>query len=134
MTEGIEKMLGGLVGGASGGGAGGNAIVSSLLKVVQSQGGVGALLGKLGGANSPIASQLSSWVGTGDNADVTPDQVEQAVGTDTVAQVAADAGVSHDEAKSGLAGALPGLIDKLSPNGQLPDLGSLGGLLGKFGH
>jgi uncharacterized protein YidB (DUF937 family) len=133
MTEGIEKMLGGLLGGGSGGG-GGNAIVSSLMKVVQSQGGPQALLSKLGGANSPIASQLSSWIGTGANEHVTPDQVEQAVGTDTVAQVAADAGVSHEEAKSGLASALPGLIDKLSPNGQLPDLGSLGGLLGKLGH
>jgi uncharacterized protein YidB (DUF937 family) len=43
---------------------------------------------------------------------VTPDQAEQAVGSDTVAQVAADAGVSHEEAKNQLAEALPQLIDK----------------------
>jgi uncharacterized protein YidB (DUF937 family) len=133
MTEGIENMLGGLLGGKSGGG--GNAVVSSLMKVVQSQGGVEGLLSKFGGANSPIAGQLSSWLGNGANQPVTPDQVEQAVGTDTVAQVAQDAGVSHEEAKSQLASELPQLIDKLSPNGKLPGLGDLGGLFGKLtGH
>ena len=55
MTEGIEKMLGGLLGGAGGGGA--SSVVTSLMKVVQSQGGVGALLSKFGGSGSPIASQ-----------------------------------------------------------------------------
>jgi uncharacterized protein YidB (DUF937 family) len=57
------------------------------------------------------------------------------VGADTVAQVAQHAGVSTDAVKSALASALPGLIDKLTPNGQLPDLSQLSGLFGKFtGH
>jgi uncharacterized protein YidB (DUF937 family) len=136
MTEGIANMLGGLLGGGgSGSGSLESKIIPALLKVAQSQGGIEALLAKVGASNSPIAGQLSSWIGTGTNQSVTPDQTEQAIGTDTVAQVAQQAGVSHDEAKSGLASALPGLIDKISPGGQLPDLGALSGALGKLlGH
>jgi uncharacterized protein YidB (DUF937 family) len=130
MTESIENVLKGFTGGG-----GASNIVGSLMKVAESQGGVQNLLSKIGGANSPIASQFSSWIGTGANQPVTGDQVEQSVGSDTVAQVAQHAGVSTDAVKSELASALPGLIDKLSPNGQLPDLGQLGGLFGKLtGH
>ena len=130
MTESIENVIKGL----AGSGAAGN-IVGSLMKVAESQGGVQNLLAKLGGANSPISSQLQSWIGTGANQPVTGDQVEQSVGADTVAQVAQHAGVSADTVKSELASALPQLVDRLSPNGQLPNLGELGGLLGKLtGH
>jgi uncharacterized protein YidB (DUF937 family) len=132
MTESIENLLKGFTGGGSGGA--GN-IVGSLMKVAESQGGVQNLLSKIGGTNSPIASQVSSWIGSGTNQPVTGDQVEQSVGADTVAQVAQHAGVSTDAVKSELASALPGLIDKLSPNGQLPDLSQLSGLFGKLtGH
>ena len=128
MTESIGKMLSGLHG--QGGGAGN--VLQSLLKVVSSQGGgLGGLLPKLQGGDSPVADQFASWVGTGENQPVTPDQAEQAVGSDTMAQVAQDAGVSHEEAKTQLAGALPQLIDKISPDGKLPDLGALGKLFGR---
>ena len=129
MTEGIGKMLSGLLG--QGGGTGN--VLQSLLKVVNSQGGgLGELLSKLRGGDSPVANQFGSWVGTGENQPVTPDQAEQAVGSDTVAQVAQDAGVSHEEAKTQLAGALPQLVDKISPDGKLPDLGALSSSLGKL--
>jgi uncharacterized protein YidB (DUF937 family) len=131
VTEGLSNMLSNLVG--QGGGS--NNIVRSILKVAGSSGALGGLLSQAGGQNSPISQHLASWVGTGENQSVTPDQVEQAVGSDTVAKVAEDAGISHDEAKSQMAGALPGIIDKLTPNGKLPDLGELSGSLGKlFGH
>ncbi len=132
MTE-FENLLKGL-----GGSSAGSNIVGSLMKVAESQGGVQNLLSKLGGANSPISSQVQSWIGTGANQPVSGDQVEQTLGSDTVAAVAQHAGVSTDSVKSELASSLPGIIDKLTPNGQLPNLGSLGnlgglgGLLGKL--
>ena len=129
MTEGIGNLLSGLLGQ---GGGGGN-ILQSLLKVVGSQaGGLGGLLSKFTGGDSPIANQAASWVGTGDNKPVTPDEAEQAVGSETVAKVAEDAGVSQEEAKTELAGALPQLVDKITPDGKLPDLGALSGALGKL--
>ena len=63
---------------------------------------------------------------------MTPDEAEQAVGSETVAKVAEDAGVSQEEAKTELAGALPQLVDKITPDGKLPDLGALSGALGKL--
>jgi len=134
MTEGLGSLLSGVLGGSGGSGRG--AILQSLLRVAGSQsGGLGGLLSKLTGSGSPVAGQAQSWVGTGENQPITPDQTEQALGSDTVAQVAQQAGVSHDEAKSQLAHELPGLVDKISPNGHLPDLGALSGELGKLlGH
>lgn len=129
MTEGLSGMLGGLLGGGSGGGP-----LQSLLKLVGSQaGGLGGLLSKFTGSDNPeVAKKAQSWVSTGDNQPVSPDEIEQALGTDTIAQVAQDAGVSHDQAKSELADKLPQLVDKISPDGNLPDMSNLPGGLGKF--
>ena len=90
-------------------------------------GGLGGLLGKL--QSGGLGAKTQSWVSTGPNEAVAPDELEQALGTDTVAQVASEAGVSHDEAKSGLAAMLPGLVDKLTPGGSIPGADQLGGLL-----
>jgi uncharacterized protein YidB (DUF937 family) len=141
MSEGLGGLLGGLgnLGNLSNllGGSGGELagkLLPALLKVVQSQGGgLGGLLSKFTQSSNPaVAQKAQSWVGTGENHAATGDDVEQALGADTVAQVAQEAGVSHDDAKNGLAEILPGLIDKISPDGKLPDLGALGGQLGKL--
>ena len=70
---------------------------------------------------------ISSWVGTGENASITPNQVEGVLGSDVVRQLAEKANLSVDEAKSKLSELLPTLIDKLTPEGKLPE----GGLLDK---
>jgi uncharacterized protein YidB (DUF937 family) len=132
MSEGLGSLLGGLLGGG-GTGSGGSNILQSLLRVAGSQsGGLGGLLSKLTGGGSPVAGQAQSWVSTGENQQISPDQAEKALGSDTVAEVAQQAGVSQDEAKDQLAQQLPNLVDKISPNGHLPDLGELSGQLGKL--
>lgn len=67
---------------------------------------------------------ISTWVSTGENAPITPDQVEQVLGGDTVRQLAEKAGLSVDEAKSKLSELLPSLVDRLTPEGGVPE-GSL---------
>ena len=128
MAEGLTNMLGGLLGGS-----GGN-VAQSLLKLAQSQGGgLGGLVSKFtGSGDAAVAGKAQSWVGTGANEPISGEQVEHTLGSDTVAQVAQDAGVSHEDAKSQLASLLPGLVDKLSPDGKLPDLGGLSGSWGKL--
>jgi uncharacterized protein YidB (DUF937 family) len=69
---------------------------------------------------------ISSWVGTGTNAPITPDQVQDGLGSDVIQQLAAKAGISVEAAKAQLAEILPGLIDKVTPGGEIPE----GGLLG----
>jgi uncharacterized protein YidB (DUF937 family) len=77
--------------------------------------------------NKGLGDIVSSWVGTGQNLPVSSQQLQSVLGNEYVQQIAAKAGISSDNAGSVLAGLLPLIVDKLTPNGQLPAAG--GGLL-----
>lgn len=77
--------------------------------------------------NKGFGDIVSSWVGTGQNMPVSAQQLQSVLGNEYVQQIAAKAGISPDNAGSVLAGLLPLIVDKLTPNGQLPAAG--GGLL-----
>ena len=68
---------------------------------------------------------MSSWIGTGQNQSISASQVQSVLGSDAVKQLAARMGISPDAVSAKLAEVLPGAIDKLTPNGKLPE----GGLL-----
>lgn len=70
-----------------------------------------------------LDDSISSWIGTGENRAVSAEQVQQALGEAKVQQVAQSIGTSSQEASSGLAALLPQLIDKLTPDGKLPEGG-----------
>jgi uncharacterized protein YidB (DUF937 family) len=74
-----------------------------------------------------LGEVISSWVGTGNNAAITPEQIQEVLGSDVVQKLAENSGVSIDAAKAQLTELLPGLIDKLTPEGKIPE----GGLIGK---
>ncbi len=118
--------------GTSGGGLGG------LL-----QGGLGGLMqGPLGGllaggaAGSVLSGGLNdlvkqfqqsgqgdvaqSWVGTGPNQEISPNDLAKALGEDRIKTLMAQSGLSRDELIAGLSQQLPELIDKLTPNGRIP--------------
>jgi uncharacterized protein YidB (DUF937 family) len=62
---------------------------------------------------------VSSWVSAGQNLPITPSQVERGLGGDLLSQLASQAGLSSGAAGSQLAGLLPDLVDKLTPNGKI---------------
>ena len=64
---------------------------------------------------------VSSWISTGENKPISPEQVQNALGEGQINQMAQNIGVSHQEVSTGLAGLLPQLIDKLTPDGKLPE-------------
>jgi len=98
-------ILDGLIGFMSSGTQQGqNPLVQMALQVIQQNGGLPGIIGKF--QQSGLGQQAGSWVGTGQNMPITADQLQQL-------------GLSHGEAGSGLARALPQLIDKLTPNGQI---------------
>lgn len=134
MTENpLGGLLGGLLGGQDGGKGGGlAALLPGLLKMLQGggQGGGAGLIGQL--QSSGLGDQVQSWLGGGDNKPVAPEALEKAIGSDAVDKLAQQAGMSHDEARDGLAQVLPQVVDKISPDGKLPDAGGLGDLLGGF--
>ncbi|MFJ2987693.1 YidB family protein [Collimonas sp. NPDC087041] len=114
-----------------------------LLKALQ---GGGAAAGQAGGAagagggllsafeGAGLGSVVQSWIGNGQNQAISPDQIQQVLGGGHLQELAQAAGISPSEAAGHLSEILPGLVDKLTPNGQVAapagGLGDLGGLLG----
>ena len=84
-----------------------------------------------------LGNLVQSWVGTGQNLPISGEQIEHALGSEQIQQIAAKAGIDSNQITSLLAQYLPQVIDHLTPNGQVPqgaDLQqSIGGLLQKFG-
>jgi uncharacterized protein YidB (DUF937 family) len=72
-----------------------------------------------------LSDIVSSWVGTGQNLPISGDQLKTGLGADLIGQLAAKVGVSPDVATSKLTEILPGIIDKLTPEGNVPESGLL---------
>jgi uncharacterized protein YidB (DUF937 family) len=90
-------------------------------------GGINGLLDKL--RSCGLGGAMQSWISTGHNQAVTPDQLHRALGDDQINQIAGNAGVSPQQASSGLSSLLPALVDKLSPNGQLHEESTMSKML-----
>ena len=105
-------------------GGGKGALVMAIVQMLQNrQGGIQGLMQAF--QQHGMGDAVQSWIGTGQNQQVSPEQVNQALGHDQVQEVAQQAGVSHEEASSGIAALLPQIVDKLTPNGQVPQQGDL---------
>lgn len=101
-------------------------------------GGSGGLAGLVGAFQKKgLGDLVAGWVSTGPNPPVSAAQVTDVLGQDTVGQFAKKAGVPVSEAGSLLAGLLPAAIDKLTPDGKVPETNalesSLSSLLSGFG-
>lgn len=107
------------------------AAAASLLS--SKEGSIGSPNG-LAGLTSALSSQglgdvLESWIGTGSNQAIAPEQLSSALGEDTMAQFASKAGIGIEQAGPALAAVLPGLINGLTPQGSAPEESSLEGAL-----
>jgi uncharacterized protein YidB (DUF937 family) len=142
----LDGILGQLMGG-KGAESGLGGLVSMAAKNPQILGAVASLLstkdssvggnGGLGGLVSAfqkngLGDMVSSWISTGPNPPISASQVTDVLGGDTVAQFARKSGVPVGEAGSLLAGLLPAVIDKLTPDGKMPDTNSLESTLGSL--
>lgn len=81
-------------------------------------GGLGGLLAQLQAAG--LDDAVKSWIGTGQNKPVQPEDLGDALGKRAVTQMADKAGCSQQDLLSQLAKALPGIIDKLTQDGRVP--------------
>ena len=66
-----------------------------------------------------LGEVISSWIGTGENLPISPEQIQQVLGSGQVQQIAEKLGVSSDQASHALAEMLPQVVDKLTPGGSL---------------
>lgn len=88
-------------------------------------GGLGGLVQSF--QEKGLGGIISSWVGTGANLPISAQQIQQGIGSDMLQNLAKKVGIPPEELSGTLAELLPGVIDKLTPDGTVPE----GGLLGK---
>jgi uncharacterized protein YidB (DUF937 family) len=100
----------------------------------QSTGSAGGLLSGLGGLldklqQGGLSHATNSWVGSGQNQPVSSNQLSSALGPDLIKALAQRSGLSEEEVGKQLSQILPGLVDKLTPNGRLPTAAELSQML-----
>lgn len=123
--------------GASGGGMGGG--LGGVLGGILGQGGGGSGAGGGGGVLGSLierftqrgyGAQAASWVGTGENQPLPAHALDEVFGDDALQQIAQQAGVSVDDARSGLSQLMPEIVDHFTPQGQLPEADQFSSTLG----
>ncbi len=132
----LDSVIGAIGSQGGSGGGGQTDILNAIVGMLGQQGGGGQ--GGLGGLaglvqafqQSGLGHVADSWVGTGANHPVSADQLSQVLGSDRVAGFARQLGIDPQDALGHLTQMLPQVVDKLTPNGQIPqgDLGGLGNL------
>ena len=80
--------------------------------------------------NKGLGNTMSSWISTGQNQPVSGQQIQNVLGGEQIQQIVQKLGIPQGDVTNGLASLLPQIIDKLTPNGQLPESGSLDQSLG----
>jgi uncharacterized protein YidB (DUF937 family) len=93
-------------------------VLSEVLGNGSQGGGLSAIVAKLQQAG--LGDQVKSWIGTGQNLPITAEQLQQALGSDTVKQLAARFNIPVDQLGKVLAQLLPPAVDQASPDGKLP--------------
>lgn len=131
----LLKAGAGMLGGGQGGGmpAGLDQILGQVLSGNGGAGGgLGGLVSKFEQAG--MGDMIKGWISTGPNPAITGDQLSRVLGNEQVAAIAKQLGVDPTQAMGQLSAILPGLVDKMTPDGNVPQnldiQGQLGGLLG----
>jgi len=105
--------------------AGQGTLMEQILGLINSPqtGGLSGLMDQF--KSKGLGDLISSWIGTGENQPVSGDQIHQVFGVEKIQEIAQTLGISGAEASQGLASLLPQIIDKLTPEGKIPEGGIL---------
>ncbi len=127
-------------GGAPGATPQSSAVVSEVLAMLRGQGGASGGLTSLLQAfeGGGLGHLFQSWVGSGQNLPVSPDQIQNVLGNSGLLQRIAQAtGMQPADVAQHLSAVLPQIVDHLTPNGQIHQgdvAGALEGLTQRFLH
>ncbi|MBL8476749.1 MAG: DUF937 domain-containing protein [Methyloversatilis sp.] len=133
----FDSIAGQVAGALSGqGGAQGSGLLQLLMGLINNPqtGGLQGLIAAF--QDQGLGDLASSWVGTGQNLPISPEQLQSVLGSGQIGQIAQQLGLSSQEVSGQLSALLPQVIDGITPNGQIPEgdamqnaLGMLSGLL-----
>jgi len=118
----LDSVVGALAGGQSGGN---NALLETVLQLINNPqtGGLAGLVQSF--QQGGLGEIVNSWVSTGANLPISPEQIQRVLGNSSLQGLAAQLGVSPEQASGSLADLLPQVVDQLTPNGQVPQGGDL---------
>jgi uncharacterized protein YidB (DUF937 family) len=108
----LDQLTGLLKGGSA------DDLLGSINQFIGNEGGFGNLLEKFKASGQ--GDKVDSWVSTGENKAISPDEVKAALGDESISRVAGNLGVSEDEAAAQLSKTLPDVVDQATPDGSIP--------------
>jgi uncharacterized protein YidB (DUF937 family) len=123
---GLFDQVMGAVSGAAGGSAGGdNPILGSIMQLINNPqtGGLAGLVQSF--QEKGLGEVVNSWVSTGQNLPISAEQIQSVLGGEQIKGLASQFGVDSSQVSGQLAEFLPQIVDKLTPNGSLPEGGDL---------
>jgi len=86
-------------------------------RIFDNAGGLQGIVSQLNSAG--LGQQVSSWIGTGHNLPVSAEQIQAALSSDQLRDLAAKFGVNADDVSKLLAEHLPEAVDAATPNGTV---------------
>jgi len=118
----LDQALGAFAGGQSGDNS---ALLQTVMQLVNNpqNGGLEGLIQSF--QQGGLGEIVNSWVSTGQNLPISAEQIQSVLGGSSLSGLAAQLGVSPEQASGSLADILPQLIDQMTPNGQIPQGGDL---------
>jgi uncharacterized protein YidB (DUF937 family) len=140
ILDSIVGTLGNSAGGAPAAAGSTSAVAAEVLSMLRGQGGATNGLSNLLQAFEAggLGHLFQSWVGTGQNMPVSPQQIETALGNSGILQrIAAAVGMQPADVAGHLSTVLPQIVDHLTPNGQIHSgdaSSALEGLAQRFLH
>jgi uncharacterized protein YidB (DUF937 family) len=106
-------LLDGLLGGIVGAG-----MVQVVNGIVEKHGGLQGVVNEF--ERNGLGPTVKSWVSTGPNQPIAPDEVQRVLGADLLQQLSQRSGVPVQDLARKLAEVLPQAVDKMTPNGSIP--------------
>ena len=118
----LDSVVGALASGQSGGS---NPLINIIMQMISNPqtGGLGGLVQSF--QQGGLGDVVNSWVSNGQNLPISAEQIQAVLGGGKLQDIASQLGVSTEQASGGLADLLPQLVDKLTPNGQIPEGGDM---------
>jgi uncharacterized protein YidB (DUF937 family) len=101
--------------------SGSGGITQLAQELVSQNGGIQGLLDNL--SQGGLSQHVASWVGGGQNLPISADEIQQVLGSEQVQALAGRLGIDPQQVSSLLSQHLPGIIDTLTPGGQVPQGG-----------
>jgi uncharacterized protein YidB (DUF937 family) len=105
----FDGVLGGVVGAG---------MVSVINGIIEKHGGLQGVVSEF--ERNGLGATVQSWVGTGANRPIAPDDVHKVLGSDLLQQLSAKSGLSMQELTQKLAQVLPQAVDHMTPGGTIP--------------